>query len=265
MNDCPMKKADWLAYLSEDPGESRRTTVAEHLEKCPECRKEAEEIRRVLRGADAVKEEIREAMGSVDWESLPDRITDYVYDRAAKPAPASWGDRVRAWALQPRLRPVLASLVIGLVLGSLGMYLVLRTSPARPGRDAGFHASREFLDRVELEIARRETVDYLERSQYVLLNFFGSPAGPAPAGAAASAAEARELLTMKRYLNPQLDKYQMAKAKAICDQIEALFLELAQIRDELPEAELAKIRSMVRDHQLLLKINLVKEELQSGV
>lgn len=219
----------------------------------------------MLRGADAVKEEIREALGSVDWDSLPGRITDYVYDRAAKPEPISWGERVRAWFLQPRLRPVLASLVLGLVLGSAGMYLVLRTPTARPDRDAGFHASREFLDRVDLEIARRETVDYLERSQYVLLNFFGSPAGLAPAGTAAGAAEARELLAMKKYLNSELEKYQMAKAKAICDQIELLFFELAQIRDELPEAELAKIRSMVRDRQLLLKISLVKDELQSGV
>ncbi len=261
-----MKKADWLAFLSEDPGEARRTTVAEHLEKCPKCREEAEEIRRVLRGADAVREEIRKALGTVDWNSLPDRITDYVYNRAAQTEPASRREGVRAGLFRPWLRPVLVSLVLGLVLGSAGMYLVLRNAATVRGRGAAFSASREFLDRVELEIARRETVDYLQRSQYVLLDFFGEPGGGPPAGtAAASAAEARELLAKKKYLNPQLEKYQMAKAKAICDQIEVLFLELAQIRDELPAAELAQIRSMVRDRRLLLKINIVKEELQNGV
>ena len=57
----------------------------------------------------------------------------------------------------------------------------------------------------------------------------------------------------------------MSKAKAICDQIELLFRELAQVSDELPAAELGRLRGFVEERQLLLKINLVKKELQSGV
>jgi hypothetical protein len=265
MKKCSMKKSDWLAYLSGEPGEARSKTVAEHLEKCPECRKEAEELRRVIDGAGAVKKEIREALRSVDWDALPDRITDYVYDRAVRPERSPRGRRLRAWLIQPRLRPVLAGLAMGLIVGSLGMYLLLRHTPSAPDGDKGFFASREFLDRVELEMARRETVDYLEKSQYVLLDMFGAPGAPEATRTAVSAAQAKELLSKKKYLNPQLEKFQMAKAKAICDQIETLFLELAQISDELPGDELAKIQKMVRDRQLLLKINLVKQELQRGV
>jgi hypothetical protein len=265
MKEGPMKKSDWLAYLSGDPEEARSKTVAEHLETCPECRKEAEEFRRVLAGAGAVREEIREALRSVDWDALPERITNYVYDRAARPERTPKRERLWAWFVQPRLRPVVAGLAMGLIVGSLGMYLLLRHTPSAAHRDTGFFASREFLDRVELEMARRETVDYLEKSQYVLLGMFGAPGAPEAAHTAVSAAQAKELLSKKKYLNPQLEKFQMAKAKAICDQIEALFLELAQISDELPGDELAKIQKMVRDRQLLLKINLVKQELQRGV
>ncbi len=57
----------------------------------------------------------------------------------------------------------------------------------------------------------------------------------------------------------------MAKAKAICDQIETLFFELSQFDGELAAAELGRIRGYVEERQLLLKINLVKKELQSGV
>jgi hypothetical protein len=263
MNDCPMKNTDWLAYLSGDLEEGRRTTVAEHLKECPECRKEAEEIRRVLEGAGAVKGEIREALGSVDWEALPSRIADYVYARAEKPDKISVSERIRQWFLQARLKPALAGLALGLVLGSFGMYLALRQPAPRP--EAAFQASGEFLDKVELEMTRRETVDYLERSQYVLLDFFGTRSGPAPARSVFSSGQAKELLAKKKYLNAQLEKFQMAKAKAICDQIEMLFLELAQVSDELPAAELEKIRDMVRDRQVFLKINLVKKELQNGV
>jgi DNA polymerase/3'-5' exonuclease PolX len=83
--------------------------------------------------------------------------------------------------------------------------------------------------------------------------------------ASVRAERARELLQKKKYLNAQLDRFQMAKAKAICDQIEALFLELSQINEELSAAELGRIRGVVQERQLLLKINLVKKELQSGV
>jgi len=44
-----------------------------------------------------------------------------------------------------------------------------------------------------------------------------------------------------------------------------LFLELAQISDVLPAAELGRIRGFVEERQLLLKINLVKKELQSEI
>lgn len=265
MNNCPMKRSDWLAYLSGDLEEGRRTTVAEHLKECPECRKDVEEFRRVLAGADAVKGEIQEALRSVDWEALPARITNYVYANAERREELREGGRVRTWFLQAGFRPVAAGIAMGVLLGSLGMYLVLRQPVPRPKGGGSYFASREFLDRAELEMARRETVDYLEQSQYVLLDFLGTPSGQASARPGLSMAQARELLSKKKYLNRELDKFQMAKAKAICDQIEMLFLELAQISGDLPEAELAKMRNLVEEHQLFLKINLVKKELQNGV
>ena len=265
MSACPMKKADWLAYLSGDPEEGRRTPVAEHLRECPECRRKEEEFRRVLEGAGAVRGEIREALRSVDWDALPDKVADYVYARAEKGAKAPAAGRVRLWFSQAGLRPVAAGVAVGLLVGALGMYLALRRPGTGPAAERPFYASREFLDRAELEMARRETVDYLERSQYLLLDVLGSAASPDKAVRDQSAAEARELLSKKKYLNGQLDRFQMAKAKALCDQIERLFLELAQVGDGLPEAELARIRGFVEDRQLVLKINLVKKELQNGV
>jgi len=265
MNACPMKKTDWLAYLSGDLEGGRRTPVAEHLKECPECQKEETEFRRVLEEADAVKGEIRETLRSVDWDALPARITDYVFAKAQKPEKFSAGKHIRLWFLQAGLRPVAAGVALGVLLGSLGMYLVLRRPVPGPNGGKSYYASGEFLDKAELEMARRETVDYLEQSQYVLLDFLGTPAGQDAAGPGLSMAQACELLSKKKYLNRELDKFQMAKAKAVRDQIEMLFLELAQISGNLPEAELAKIRDLVEERQLFLKINLVKKELQNGV
>jgi len=56
----------------------------------------------------------------------------------------------------------------------------------------------------------------------------------------------------------------MAKAKAICDQIEYLFYELMQISAELSEEEVSKIQNMIEEKKLLLKIKLLKKELEQS-
>lgn len=263
MSACPNNPEDLMAYLRGDLEEGRRTTVAEHLKECADCRREAEELGRVLDGADAVRGEIHDALRSVDWEALPRSVAEYVYRNAGEPEKASVGERVRGWFLRAGLKPVAAVAGLGVLVGAVAMYLVLKGPAPGPGRAEGFYASGEFLDRAELEMARRDTVSYLEKSQFLLRDFAAAPAGEE--GRIFRASQAQELLAKKKYLNRELEKFQMAKAKAICDQIEMLFLELAQIGDEMPEAELARIRDMVQERQLFLKINLVKKELQSGV
>jgi hypothetical protein len=232
----------------------------------PEGRAEAEAVDRLLGETAAVRAEIRRAAATVDWDALPALIAD----RALAEERGTAGERSRpralaTWLSAFRPRPALAGLAAGLVVGAVAMYVALKAPGPRPGGDDAYFASGEFLDRAELEMARRNAVDYLEKSQYVLLDVFESdevgPVAPAPA----RAARARDLLQKKKYLNGQLERFQMAKAKAICDQIEVLFRELAQIDDDLSAAELGKIRGLVEERQLLLKINLVKKELQSGV
>ncbi len=236
-----------------------------YLKEHPEDRTEAEAIERLLKETEAVRSEIREVSASVDWDTLPAVIADRAFaaDRkAARPVPAS-----RRWhgLAAFRMQPVLAGLTAGLVVGAAAMYFLLRAPGPGGSRNDAYYASGEFLDRAELEMARRNTVDYLEKSQYMILDVFESADEGSVVAASLRSERARDLLQKKKYLNGQLERFQMAKAKAICDQIEMLFRELAQIDDELPAAELGRIRGYIEERQLLLKINLVKKELQSGV
>ena len=231
----------------------------------PERRAEDEAVGRLLGETAAVRDEIRRAAEAVDWEALPALIADRVL---VQERTAAGRARPRPFLFRPaafRLRPALAGLAAGLVLGAAAMTLVLKTPGPRRAGAGAYYASGEFLDRAELEMARRGAVDYLEKSQYVLLDVFESDQVGPVVPAALRMARARDLLQKKKYLNGQLERFQMAKAKAICDQIEALFLELSQIDEDMTAAELGKIRGLVEERQLLLKINLVKKELQSGV
>jgi hypothetical protein len=265
MNKCALNKDDWAAFLAGDLEEGRRAKMAEHLEKCPDCRAEADEMRRVIEKAEAVKAEIRQAVASVNWAALPATIADRAFAASRKPERALPAARPWGWFAALRMKPALAGLAAGLVVGAAAMYFALKAPGLRPGQDTGYYASGEFLDKAELTMARRNTLDYLEKSQYVLLDVFESAGEGGPMSTPFRSEQARDLLSKKKYLNAQLERFQMAKAKAICDQIEMLFLELAQLSDELPAAELGRIRGFVEERQLLLKINLVKKELQSEI
>jgi hypothetical protein len=267
MGKCAKNKAGWTAFLADEPEESGGRIMTEHLESCPECRAEAEEMRRVLEKAGAVRDEIRRAAASVNWEALPavfaDRImADPRVARASERMPRTGKSRARM--AQRRLQPVLAGLAAGLIVGATAMYFVLGPPGPRMGKDTGYHASAEFLDRAELEMARRDTLDYLKKSQYMLLDVLeSSESGAGPA--VFSPEQARELVSKKIYLNAQLDRFQMAKAKTLCDQIEMLFRELSDISEDLSAAELQRIRDLVEERQLLLKINLVRKELEREI
>jgi len=80
----------------------------------------------------------------------------------------------------------------------------------------------------------------------------------------AAAQQARELLSKKKFLNPQLERIQMAKAKDICDQIEMLFYELSPVSESLTDEQRRDIQGLIEQKNLLLKIKLLKKELQES-
>jgi hypothetical protein len=266
MSDCRTCRETMMAAAGA-PG-TPTPAVKEHLAMCDECRHEFDEVQKILAGAEAVREERDKAMAAIDWDSLSERITETVWKHAeSNPDRPRARERKPFWAalLQPRLRPVLAGIMSGLLIGSLATYVLLKRGPApRPAAHA-YTASGEFIDRVEYEMAKRETIDYLEKSEYVLLDLVQSPLERSAAeGPSAYSDRISALLSKKRYFNPRLDDVRMAKARDICDQIEMLFLDLSQISDTLTPEETARMRKYVEDKRLLLKIRLLKKELKEN-
>jgi hypothetical protein len=263
MNKCRRNRENLLAFLSGELSETEKEKVSRHLETCPRCGREISEIRETLRIADSLNPKLEKVQAVVDWEAQADKIVAAAWKEEGLPRPAP--NRERSWLLAPRLRPVLAGLLAGIMIGGLAMFMIFResTSPKRGGEK--LFASGEFLDRVDVEIARRETLDYLDKSQYVLfeLTQASSDSGTFRLSEAA-ARETRELLSKKKLLNPQLEKVRMAKAKAICDQIELLFYELAQVSVDLSQAQRQEIQGMIEEKNLLLKIKLLRKELQKS-
>ncbi|MGD2244944.1 MAG: zf-HC2 domain-containing protein [Candidatus Aminicenantes bacterium] len=265
MINCQRIKKNLVAFLVGELEENERELFKAHIDICPGCRKELEEIKTVTQAADVFQEDIDEAMATVDWEALPSQISKNVFREEVRPHRESWLTKVSGFLLQPRLKPVYAGLLIGAVLGALVTLMVLRVPQPTDTAETEFFAPQDFLlENVELEMARRDTLDYLQRSQYLLLDFVQSPSERSADfwQSEYAAEQARDLLAKKKYINPQLDRFQLAKAKAICGQIEFLFYELTQISVHLSAEEVNRLQRMIEDKQILLKIDLLKKELE---
>jgi hypothetical protein len=266
MKDCKKIARNLVAFLYDELGGREKKLVETHLETCPRCRDEFRSLKEVYEKADLLKEDMEKAMEAVDWESLPSQIAADVLDEGPTEKRKSHRARFRPFLFQPRFRPVYAGLVLGIIVGAVSTFLIFQSRSLRVAGGGKITAPQGFYDMMDLEMARRETIDYLDRSELLLLDFVQSTPEKSVEFWQSDYASrnARDLLTMKRYIDPQLDKIKLAKAKLICDQIEFLFFELMQISEELSADELQKIQRFIQDRQLLLKIKLVKKELQKS-
>lgn len=265
MSECDRFELEAAAYAegSLDPeGEARMRT---HARTCPDCRRRLAEVEELLAGAAAVRGDIRAVMDTIDWEALPDAITAKVYGESRERR--SFGRHRELWARLwgPPWGPALAAVLAGIILGAGGMFLILRPRAVSDATPSGYFVSGEVIDRVEFQLAKQETLDYLDRSQTLLLDVVQNGYGQTRSLPRAQTIEnARALVAKKRYLNPQLESVPLAKAQAICDQIEVLFLELTRIGEDLSPAEAAQIRDYIERKQLLLKIKLLRSELSGN-
>jgi hypothetical protein len=261
VNRCYKYKKDWVAYLSGQLERAKSQKMEEHLKQCPTCQQELEQIKELFSLSGDFKTELHETMRTIDWEKLSVVITERAWKRQEE-RKKTWP----VWSYRWRWQTLASGLILGLLLGAFFTYLVVKPQKATflaARSESKVSVPADFVERVDLALARRETIDYLDRSLYLLLEILQTRK-PDEVSAFLTKDKIQKLLTEKKYLNDQLDQVRLLKAKAICDQIELLFLELTQLSPELSEAELQKIRDMIEEGQLLLKINLVKKELQQS-
>ncbi len=266
MNACKKTIRNLVAFLYGELKEREASILESHLEVCPDCREELGQLKEIYRVADSLTEDMERAANSIDWAPLPVRMAERMDERQR---PEAMHPRKKGfWPIlfQPSLRFVYAGLLLGLIAGSLTTFLILRAHFIKTEENGKIVVPQGFYEKMELEMARRQTLDYLLGSEYLLLDFVqSSPERSAEFWQSDFAAQkTKDLLSKKKYIDPQLDKFQLAKAKAICDQIELLFFELMQISEKLSNEELQMIQNLIEKKQLLLKIKLVRRELEKS-
>ena len=264
MKDCKRTNRNLVAFLYGELNEQEKEQVKAHLDSCPACAEELRQWEEVYKAADSLNADMARAMAAVDWDKLPGRIAGRVHDGKPEgirpPRRAGLGGLL--W--QPRFRFAYVGLLLGIIVGAVATFLIFRTPSLQIAESGRISVPQGFYDMMELEIARRDTIDYLDRSEYLLLDFIqSSPEKSVEFWKSDYASRrARDLLSKKKYIDSRLNSIQLAKAKAICDQIELLFFELMNMTDQLGPEELQRIQRFIEDRQLLLKIKLIRKDLQ---
>ncbi|MFW6160424.1 MAG: zf-HC2 domain-containing protein [Acidobacteriota bacterium] len=267
MKNCRQFRKNIPSYLAGELNEEQSRFLENHLRNCSGCREELNEHNCLLGVAGAVNEEVERSIKEINWEKMSDRISKAVFEEKRQGKKSEpWLKKLSFLSFPPLLKPVSAGLLAGLIIGSIITYLIISKPGTEERIGARIHVSPALIERVELQMAKQSTLDYLDRSQLLLLDFLQASPRETPDFQLQERTvyQARELLRQKKYINPQLEKVQMIKAKQICDQIEILFYELIAVSEDLSPENLKKIQEFIGEKQLLLKINLIKRELEQS-
>jgi hypothetical protein len=189
------------------------------------------------------------------WHSLPGRL-------AARARELNTGNR---WA--PSNLPSLlwaGCVAASLLLGCGLIWMLSRPVPApSPLAHQAGSGNAAFLRQIESVHAREATARYLAECEVLLLNVVGAEKNceGEKHDVSVEVARARELLQRKRILDVELRAPEVARAKALCDQLETFLVNLSVSERCETSEELHTMERFIEREQLLLRIDLLQAEL----
>ncbi len=236
--------------------------MKEHLLACSQCQQDLIILKKMTRANQEIRQELEQETARVDWEEL----TWKIQQKAKASMPIMSPERPGLIKLLfQKGQVVAAGVAIGIILGLVISFLLFHPwlKPDKEGSLYQFSAS--FLEMVDEEMARQSVLDYLEKSRLILLSLRQSAEEPSSIFLGELPQErVRELLRQKKYFSSRLESFRLAKARAILEEIDALLLELALGQENAPKEETKRIAQLIEERRLLLKINLLQQELEEG-
>ena len=241
MRTCESLQEAITLHASGDLPVEEVQVVEEHLSSCPACRAGHQATLAALRALSPATVFPEES--AVDW----DRFAAETSERARS------ADRGRVVPLRrPRMavfRPQRLARAAAVILAvGLGYLLLQELGPEpvappadRQDRRAGVAElgppgsvmvfPEDFQRRLEYNLARENTRQYLEESRVVLLSVLDSTVRCAKdeVDIAAERQKSIELIRRKRLLRDRLDSPELARAAELCDRLEGILTEISTL------------------------------------
>jgi hypothetical protein len=227
------------AYYGDSQGES-----GEHLSQCPDCRAELARLAELL-------DEVRTApmpergvgYGREVWARLEPRLN------AGKPR---WWDRW--WVLGPAGAALLAaSFFAGMV--------TMRTHPPAVIQQTPVTSQAAVSDKDSERVFLSAMGDHLDRSEILLAQLLH--ATPGELDSKDQRARARDLVEENRLLRATARRSGDRAHAALLDDLERVFLDLANNPGQLSSEDVADLRRRVEDQGLLFKVRVTSTAARS--
>ena len=240
--------------------------LREHLDSCSACA--AASVALGLLGSSLRAHEAFPQEASVDWDAFSRRTIA----RAVAPVESAGGWRALlgvftrpmtisftpAWAAAGLL------VVSGLALATWSLLPV--TAPQTPTPvPVADHAlvPDENLDLLAVNLARRNTAQYLRDTRSVLITLLDVEVGcdKDSVDITAERAQALELLRRQRLVAVELSRSPLSRAQDITEDLQQLLLEISSLADCAPAGDIQTLRDVVEKRQILVRMELLTQEL----
>jgi predicted anti-sigma-YlaC factor YlaD len=219
-----------------------RAAVELHLRACPACREEFDSVKRLL-GLVAQDAGARAEL-PISTGALLTRVLARLGEAEAPPRRPLW------------LIPVATAAVV---------LLAVLYHPVERSAPEVITISAASLRRIERNMARDQTARYLSAAGDVLVNVAAAPQkcrkreGRLDVGQ--EARKSQELLSRKALLVEMTDD-QVASARPVLEDVDQLLLRVASLDPCARPGDVETIQRELYDHHLLMRINLMTQELE---
>jgi len=235
-----------------------REELGRHLQECPSCRREYEEITRIASLLRSESGEPSAERTAEFWQTFADRVDDRI-DSSLNPVtrpPDTVLESIRSLA-QMRWRAAIA--IAGGFAALALLFLLFRgnqkESPAPPG------GSTKSLSLSDPSLSRRVN-RYLGRSQVLLVGLSNArPGKGTPLATDAEREASRQLAEESRTLKRQPLDLQSSR---LMGDLEKIFIELANTDKLHQNQTIDLVRDGIREHNLLFKVRMARARFDSG-
>lgn len=267
MKTCDSFQEALTLLCSGDLPAAEAREVEEHLATCTACAREHRALSATLKALEPSLVYPRES--EVDWDRFAAGIAARVGADGARVIPLR---RAAVW-LRPAVLARAAAVVLAVGLGVVAWNQVgiwTETEPPSPPAAGGLAASgagallpEDFQRRLEYNLAREDTREYLEASRAVLLSVLEAPVRCArdEIDIAAEREKSIQLIRRKKLLRDDLSRPELARAAELCDRLEGILTEISTLTNCADLERIQQLRDAVRRGQLLVKIGVVEKEL----
>ncbi len=250
--------------LIDDPEQAR--ALREHLDACRACAARSEALG--LLASSLRVEEAFPQEASVDWDAFSRRTIARAVASAERVG--GWRTLVGAFtrpmtiSFTPAWAAAGVLVVSGLALATWSLLPV--PSPQAPTlAPIANHTMvpEENLDLLAVNLARRNTAQYLRDTRAVLITLMDVEVGcdKDSVDITAERERALELLRRQRLVAVELGRSPMSRAQDVTEDLQQLLLEISSLADCASTGDIQTLRDVVEKKQILVRMELLTQEL----